>query len=86
VLNFISKRAVHWVKDLVVSPQSDYRACEVSLPKVATSLDNDLLVEQDTQVGISTLRERKKGMLLSLSKLMFCKKRSVTHLVGSQIR
>jgi hypothetical protein len=40
VLNFISTSVVIVVENLVLSPQGGYRASEVSLPKVATTLTN----------------------------------------------
>jgi hypothetical protein len=51
VLNFISTKAVTVVENLVLSPRGDYRACDVSLCKVASTVPNEPLVELGTQEG-----------------------------------
>jgi hypothetical protein len=64
VLNFVSTRVVTVVKNLVLSPTGRYHAGELSLCKVAITLPNKPLVEQDPKQDIDTASWRcKQGVL-----------------------
>jgi hypothetical protein len=61
VLNFVSKRVVIVVENLLLSSQGDYHVGNVLLCKVATTLLSELLIEQGCSSRVPTQLSSKRS-------------------------